>query len=68
MKYAGQQGWLEAEDVGTTERLIVTIASSENDPNRNHGDMDERASSMGRGFDGGLDACNSFYPSNPIQK
>jgi Putative neutral zinc metallopeptidase len=66
LEYAGQRGWLESEDVGAIGRLILDIASSENDPNRTHGDVEERASSMGRGFDGGLDACNSFYPWNPI--
>lgn len=68
LQYAGQpsQHWLEPEDAPNMGLLIEDIASAENDPNRNHGDLQERAASMLRGMQGGLMSCNDFYPSTPI--
>jgi Putative neutral zinc metallopeptidase len=68
LRYADQpaQHWLESEDAPNVGLLIEDIASAENDPNRNHGDLQERAASMLRGIQGGLMACNDFYPNTPI--
>jgi predicted metalloprotease len=65
VQYAIQQGWFEQEDIDTTGRLLVTISSAET-PNRTHGDLQERSASLEQGIEGGLSACNSFYPDNPI--
>lgn len=65
IQYAGQQKWLEQEDVGSIARLIADIAGSES-PNRDHGDLTERSNSMSLGLESGLEACNSFYPATPI--
>lgn len=65
VQYASQQGWIESEDVGTIVNLIKSIASAET-PGRDHGDLTERADSLQKGLDGGLAACNSFYPATPI--
>jgi predicted metalloprotease len=64
IQYAYQQNWIEPEDVGSIARLIVDIASSE--PNRDHGNLQERSNSMLLGLESGLQACNSFYPATPI--
>lgn len=65
IQYAIQQGWFEQEDVDTTGRLLVTISDAES-PNRTHGDLQERSGSMAKGIQGGLQACNAFYPDTPI--
>jgi predicted metalloprotease len=65
IQYAIQQGWFEQADVDTTDRLLATIADAEN-PNRTHGDLSERTSSLSMGIQGGLAACNSFFPDTPI--
>jgi predicted metalloprotease len=68
IQYAGQpaQNWLEAEDVPHVPDLVRAIASAEDDPNRDHGTLQQRASSMLRGMQGGLAACNDFYPDTPV--
>jgi predicted metalloprotease len=63
--YASSQGWLEPEDVPSTVAYLQLIASSENDPNRTHGDFQERSSAFAEGMNDGLSACNAYY-SIPI--
>jgi hypothetical protein len=65
IQYADQQKWLEQEDVGSIARLVADIASAEG-TSRTHGDLEERSDSLVLGLKGGLEACNSFYPANPI--
>lgn len=64
--YANSQHLLEQEDVPAIERYLELIASSENDPNRTHGDFAERGQSLQLGGEKGIFACNGFYPSAPI--
>jgi putative neutral zinc metallopeptidase len=61
--YAIQQGWFTQEDVGSTERLLITIADAEE---VSHGNLQDRAASMSLGIRSGLMGCNSFYPGTPI--
>lgn len=63
ISYAIQQGWFTQEDVGSTERLLVTIADAEE---TSHGNLQDRAASMDLGIRSGLAGCNSFYPATPI--
>jgi predicted metalloprotease len=64
--YANSQHLLEQEDVPAIERYLELIASSENDPNRTHGDFAERGQSLQLGGEKGIFACNGFYPGAPI--
>lgn len=59
--YADEKGWLDyPDDLNDTTGLLKDIASTE--PNRDHGDLDERTNSMILGIEDGLQGCNDFYP------
>ena len=64
--YANDQRLLEKSDVPVIEQYLNLIASSENDPNRTHGDFSERGSALELGGERGIMACDSFYPDTPI--
>jgi hypothetical protein len=64
--YANNHRLLLQSDVPVIQRMIELIASSENDPNRTHGDFQERGHAIQTGGEQGISACNSYYPSNPI--
>jgi hypothetical protein len=64
--YANNQHLLEQGDVPAIERYLELIASSENDPNRTHGDFAERGQALQLGGEKGIFACNRFYPRAPI--
>jgi len=66
--FANNQHLLEQGDVPAIERYLELIASSENDPNRTHGDFAERGQSIETGGEKNVSACNAFYPSTPIIK
>jgi predicted metalloprotease len=65
-RYAVSQGWIQQEDIPSTITYLQLIASSENDPNRTHGDFQERSAAFETGLNSGVEACDSFYPDNPI--
>jgi hypothetical protein len=48
------------------EKYLGLIASSENDPNRTHGDFQERGAALQLGGQQGIKACDAFYPDTPI--
>ena len=56
----------EPQDSPNTASLVEEIASSENNPNREHGTLQQREDSMIRGLDGGLFACNAFNADKPL--
>jgi predicted metalloprotease len=64
--YAEQQGWVEQEDVPSLTRYIPSIADAENNPDPTHGDVQVRAAAVQKGLDGGIHACNSYYPDYPL--
>jgi hypothetical protein len=64
--YANSRHLLEQEDVPAIGRYLELIASSENDPNRTHGDFAERGQSLQLGGEKGIFACNDFYPAAPV--
>jgi predicted metalloprotease len=64
--YANSRHLLEQQDVPATERYLELIASSEDDPNRTHGDFAERGQSLQLGGEKGIFACNGFYPGEPV--
>ncbi len=58
--YMDQRGIMEATDITDIEGLIRFIASSESDPNRDHGTIQERAASFNIGLTSGIRACNTI--------
>jgi predicted metalloprotease len=66
LSYADDQNLVEPEDVPSIGKMLEMIASSEDDPNRDHGDFTERTSSLLRGFTTDVSGCNTYYPDTPI--
>jgi predicted metalloprotease len=64
--FANDQHLLEQGDVPVLQKYLELIASSENDPNRTHGDFAERGHALETGGEKGIAACNTYYPANPI--
>jgi predicted metalloprotease len=64
--YEISQGNIQAEDYPSTARYLEMIASAESDPNRDHGDLQERLDSLLLGKNNGPSGCNQFYPDTPI--
>jgi predicted metalloprotease len=64
--YEISQGNIQAEDFPSTAKYLDMIASAENDPNRDHGDLQERLNSFIIGKNSGPSGCNQFYPNTPI--
>jgi predicted metalloprotease len=65
-RYTDEQGWLEyPDDIEDIDALFPLIGSAEG-PDRDHGTASERSKSFEKGFNGGVDACESFYPSVPL--
>lgn len=65
-RWADQSGLLAEDDLEDIDYLLAVIASSEDDPNRDHGTLDERADSFILGLRDGVMACNSFFPNAPV--
>jgi predicted metalloprotease len=62
-QYTDEQGWLEyPDDIEDIDALFPLIGSAES-LDRDHGTPEERMRSFQRGFTGGIDACETFYPS-----
>jgi predicted metalloprotease len=64
-RYAGEQGWLESDDLDDIGGLLRVVGSREG-PGRDHGTAAERAQSFDLGYKGGARACNAFFPSSPV--
>jgi predicted metalloprotease len=64
--FANTHHWLEPGDQPVLEKYLDLIASSENDPNRTHGDFQERGAALRLGGTQDVQACNAFYPDTPI--
>jgi predicted metalloprotease len=64
--FANNHKWLEQGDVPVLQKYLDLIASSENDPNRTHGDFQERGAALELGGKQNIQACNTFYPDTPI--
>ena len=60
LAYADKKGWLTyPDDLNDIKAVLKEVASTE--PNRDHGDLDERRQSMRLGRRNGLQGCNDFY-------
>lgn len=66
--WAEEQGFLEDSDTQDIAGLVRAIASSENDPNRDHGTLAEREASMATGIRQGLPGCSAFFPETPVHQ
>ena len=65
-KYANDQGWLETEDdLGDTETLMQLIGSRESRA-RDHGTTAERVEAFDLSYEGGIEACNAYFPDSPL--
>jgi predicted metalloprotease len=65
--WARAQGTLnESDDIGDLVSLVQAIADAEDDPNREHGTINERAAAFDRGIDNDIYACVEFFPDKPI--
>jgi len=64
--FANDHHLLQQSDAPVLQKYLELIASSENDPNRTHGDFNERGAALELGGEHGIKACDSFYPGNPI--
>jgi hypothetical protein len=64
--FANDHRWLEQSDVPVLQKYLELIASSENDPNRTHGDFAERGTALRQGGEQGIRSCDSFYPATPL--
>jgi hypothetical protein len=65
-RYEIGQGNIQAEDYPSTAKYLQLIASAENDPNRDHGDLQQRLDSFLIGENQGAFGCNQFYPATPV--
>ncbi|GAB3851342.1 neutral zinc metallopeptidase [Dactylosporangium cerinum] len=66
VRFADGKGWLEyPDDLNDLDALLRKIASAEG-PDRDHGTLAERTRSMRLGINGGLKACNPFFPATPV--
>jgi hypothetical protein len=66
--HADKEGLLELpDDRQDVEQILDRIGSSEDDPNRTHGTIEERKQSFNDGWVGGLAACNTYYPATPLR-
>ena len=64
-RYAGEQGWLEKDDLQDVQTLLQDIGSREG-PGRDHGTTSEREQAFNTAYDGGITACDAYFPNNPI--
>jgi hypothetical protein len=64
--FANNQHLLQQSDEPVLQKYLELISSSENDPNRTHGDFTERGDAVEAGGEKGIASCDSFYPATPI--
>jgi Putative neutral zinc metallopeptidase len=66
--WAKEKGYLEDDDAQDISELVRAIASSEDDPSRDHGTLSEREASMSTGIRDGLKGCSAFFPDTPVHE
>ena len=59
-------GRVYPDDYADVGKIVELIASSEDDPNRDHGTLSERVASVQLGLRQGIRACNSYFPGVPV--
>ncbi len=65
-QYADDQGWLETDDdLADIETLMEFIGSRESRA-RDHGTTAERVEAFNASYEGGIAACNAYFPDSPI--
>jgi len=65
-RFTDEKGWLEyPDDLEDIDALFPLIGSAES-LDRDHGTAEERNRSFQRGFEGGVPACDAFFPAVPV--
>jgi predicted metalloprotease len=64
-QYADGQGWLEDDDLSDIETLLQLIGSRESRA-RDHGTTAERSEAFELSYEGGIAACNAYFPDSPL--
>jgi predicted metalloprotease len=65
-RYADEQGWLEREDDLQDVATLMQFIGSRESSSRDHGTTAERADAFQRAFTTGIDACNAYFPHDPV--
>jgi hypothetical protein len=66
--WAQEKGYLEDGDARDIAGLVRAIASSEDDPGRDHGTLAEREAALSTGIRDGLPGCSAFSPQTPVHE
>jgi predicted metalloprotease len=64
-KFADEQKWLEADDLGDIDGLLQAVGSREG-RFRDHGTVAERKQAFELGFKSGARGCNTYFPQSPV--
>jgi predicted metalloprotease len=65
-RYADEQGWLETEDDLQDINALMRLIGSSETSRRDHGTVAERTAAFESAYEGGLKACNAYYPDDPV--
>jgi predicted metalloprotease len=65
-RYADEQGWLETEDDLQDVDVLMQLIGSAEGARRDHGTVAERITAFERSYEGGLKACNAYFPNDPV--
>jgi hypothetical protein len=65
-RYADEEGWLETDDDLKDIDVLMQLIGSGESSRRDHGTTEERQAAFERAFEGGLKACNAYYPNDPV--
>jgi predicted metalloprotease len=63
--YADEQGWLEDDDLDDIDVLMQLIGAGESRA-RDHGTTAERIEAFELSYEGGIEACNAYFPDSPL--
>jgi len=54
------------DDLEDIDVLLALVASVEDEPNRDHGTLEERTDAFIGGFERGMEGCSEFFPATPL--
>jgi predicted metalloprotease len=70
LNYLNREGLVNDDDIGDLSSILADIAVGENDPNRDHGTLEERVASFNFGFQSAQDQpmfdCNQIIAASPL--
>lgn len=65
-KFAEEKGWLEEDDDLKDAGTLLKLIGSGEGPGRDHGTAAERLQAFQMSYEGGIKACNSYFPRSPV--